>query len=466
MTTTNGNRPILDLKRWESVAPMAVPPFGGTQMVCSRMHDPHAMLIRETTASYLYDVKNDGWVNVVANNLTGWGNGSSLAVGHVGKEQSASASGSSTTIVLQENLQRDLRGYKIHITEGPGAGDIRTIASNTTGSNSTVTVTSAFSASTTTSTKYRLIAPRFYAYAQGSTSSGSFKVYEWATDTWVTLANAPVSSFTDSKMAAISSYQDNDFVSFATGTATSATSTTISNSGKSWTTNQWTNCAVRITGGTGNGQVRTISSNTATQLTVSAAWTTTPDATSAYSIEANDDHVYCVLAGTTAIYRYNQAANTWSTLATRGGSPSSGITCSWIWETSASDWNNESDIRIGRYIYSFRGGSGATVDRYDIASNTWSTVTYAPDATNIASDVSHIAIGSQIIFLAHSTGRMTAFDAVTNEMRGFGHFPSLGSGTGQNCSFAANYIDGATKIAYLYYCPAGTSYFLRQMVIQ
>lgn len=69
-----------------------------------------------------------------------------------------------------------------------------------------------------------------------------------------------------------------------TGTATSATATTLVDTTKTWTVNQWANGVVTITGGTGSGQIRTISSNTATALTVSVAWAVTPDATSTYSI--------------------------------------------------------------------------------------------------------------------------------------------------------------------------------------
>lgn len=69
------------------------------------------------------------------------------------------------------------------------------------------------------------------------------------------------------------------------GTSTgSNTSTTLNDTGASWTTNEWANKALIITAGTGAGQIRTISSNTSTELTVSAAWTTTPDATSEYMI--------------------------------------------------------------------------------------------------------------------------------------------------------------------------------------
>lgn len=68
------------------------------------------------------------------------------------------------------------------------------------------------------------------------------------------------------------------------GTATAGGSTTLTDSGKSWTTNAYAGYTVWVYGGTGSGQYRVISSNTSTQLTVSVAWTTNPDATSTYRI--------------------------------------------------------------------------------------------------------------------------------------------------------------------------------------
>lgn len=77
-----------------------------------------------------------------------------------------------------------------------------------------------------------------------------------------------------------------------TGTSTSTNSaTTLNDTGKAWTLNQWNNYPVTITGGTGFGQTRTISANSATQLTVSTNWTTTPDNTSTYRIRQIRDIV-------------------------------------------------------------------------------------------------------------------------------------------------------------------------------
>lgn len=60
---------------------------------------------------------------------------------------------------------------------------------------------------------------------------------------------------------------------------------------KTWTVNAWAGCIVKIVQGTGKAesiQYRTISSNTATQLTVSSAWTIQHDTTTEYVILASD----------------------------------------------------------------------------------------------------------------------------------------------------------------------------------
>lgn len=67
------------------------------------------------------------------------------------------------------------------------------------------------------------------------------------------------------------------------GKATSATATTIVQSTKAWATDRWIGAYVKIVRGTGIGQVREITDNDATSLTV-ATWTLAPDSTSEYII--------------------------------------------------------------------------------------------------------------------------------------------------------------------------------------
>lgn len=66
------------------------------------------------------------------------------------------------------------------------------------------------------------------------------------------------------------------------GTASSGTATTLTNSSLTMTTNRFTGAFLHIIAGTGDGQVRQIASNTATEFTVSPAWDITPDATSVF----------------------------------------------------------------------------------------------------------------------------------------------------------------------------------------
>lgn len=72
----------------------------------------------------------------------------------------------------------------------------------------------------------------------------------------------------------------------ATGTSTgSNTGTTLADTGASWAAGAFINGAVQITAGPGQGQVRTIRTNTGTVLTLNEPWTgTIPDATSQYAI--------------------------------------------------------------------------------------------------------------------------------------------------------------------------------------
>ncbi len=75
-----------------------------------------------------------------------------------------------------------------------------------------------------------------------------------------------------------------DVAAIVTGTATAGGATTLTDSGKAWTTNEYAGFELRITSGTGSGQRRSIASNTGTVLTVSTAWATNPDSTSVYGI--------------------------------------------------------------------------------------------------------------------------------------------------------------------------------------
>jgi len=73
-------------------------------------------------------------------------------------------------------------------------------------------------------------------------------------------------------------------VSTENGTAESGSAAALVDTNKAWTVDAWKGWVVEITAGTGAGQKRVISTNSATQLTPETNFTTAPDATSVYKI--------------------------------------------------------------------------------------------------------------------------------------------------------------------------------------
>lgn len=89
---------------------------------------------------------------------------------------------------------------------------------------------------------------------------------------------------------------------FDAGTASSSSSSTLVDSSKSWSTNRWANYRVVITGGTGIGQSRIITSNTGNTLNIRPAFRTNPDSTSTYKIQADNDALYITYGAQAALY--------------------------------------------------------------------------------------------------------------------------------------------------------------------
>jgi hypothetical protein len=158
---------------------------------------------------------------------------------------------------------------------------------------------------------------------------------------------------------------------------------------------------------------------------VSVNWTVTPDTTSEYSIEGNDDFIYYLGNNAVTMYRYSITANTWTTLSpgvARGGAPVAGMSANWAWKVSASDWNDDNSYLNGRFIYSFRGGAGALLDRYDIGLNTWAAVTYSPGTETFTTGTKYSYNGDYIYIQKDITGRWLRYNIVTSDQDGWGQF--------------------------------------------
>ena len=411
MTITNRAVPLLHRKEWQMMTPAPVATAAGSFVVHDVADtDNLALLVASATVHYLYHHDEDAWVQIPSGALAG-----TFGAGACGARLRWSApvtanGGTTTTITTTAAITSLAIGRTVRMLTGTAAnvGQVRTVASVliTPGGTSTMTVTPALPAAVAASDTCAVDVGRFAVLNAGTIVAGAFKFFDALTMTWganLSITGLPATWGTDGKMVATPSH-----VAYATGTATAGAATTLTNAAKTWTVNQWANYQVRITAGTGAGQVRTIASNTATVLTVSSAWTTTPDATSVYSIEGNDDYLYALGNNAVTLYRYSISANTWSTITpgiARAGAPVAGMTANWVDQTGDPLWANEADIRDGRYIYSLRGGATATLDRYDLALNTWAAITYGPLAEVFTTGSSSVAAGRYLFIRKDATNR-------------------------------------------------------------
>lgn len=473
MAIQNFNRKILDLKRWTMLtSPAPANTASGAFVVSSHLAQQRQLLMLSATLHYLYYPFEDGYIQIPSGALAGTFGagacGTSTCVGPTG----TATGGSIDQLFTNLSLARSLAGYQVQITQGPGAGDVRTIAYNTVGANGTITVTEPFSASPTAATSYRLLTPRWYLLNAGSLAAGSFKFYDFALNTWTTLsiAGLPATWGTDGKLVATPSYGDSgEALIFAAGTASAGAANTLTNAAKNWTANQWSNFQIRIISGTGAGQVRTIASNTATVITLVANWTVAPDATSAYVIEGNDDFIYLMGNGAVTLYRYSISGNAWTTLtptAARSAAPGAGMSGHWVHSVKEDErWQNEGAIINGRRIYSFRGGVSAVLDYYDIASNIWvSGVPYAPATETLTTGTKYVYADDYLYIQKDATGRWFRYSLAQQSMVGWSVnvYPSGAAVVGDT---AYDVVEPESGIRFIQYILNTSNIVMRCMVI-
>ncbi len=155
---------------------------------------------------------------------------------------------------------------------------------------------------------------------------------------------------------------------------------TITDANKNWTTNILAGKRVRIVSGTGMGEERAITSNTATVITAAAILTT--DTTSVYEI-------------------YEIAAR------------STGTDLKWLFGISDT-------TKAGRWLISARGGASNGWDIYDIPSNTWDiTPVFTPQTVTLTTGSMYAYDGvDNYYFTKDATGRIYSIDLTTFQING------------------------------------------------
>ena len=437
------------------------------------------------SAVWQYNADEDAWMQAPNSGITGtFGAGACGALHAVfapaGSDRSTATAGTTTTLTTSLTLARDLGGYPVRVISGTGVGYQGLIVRNTMGANAVVTVSPANGVAFDNTTVFQMLTGSVWVFNPGAGAVG-FSVYDRATNAWSarSVTGLPTTFGTDGKLVATGGATSGPgWQGFVNSTATAGAATTLADSVKNWPVNGWTNSQVRIISGTGAGQIRLIASNTANVLTVSAAWTINPDATSVYRIEGSGSYIYLMGNNAVTLYRYDRSANTWSTLTpgtARGGAAAAGFSANWIDGIEDEDWTDETYgthyntivRQPGRYIYSLRGGATNLLDVYDIAASTWiNSVPYAMQGETFGAGSSAVDLGGFIYIQKDATGRIYKFDVAKNVLKPFVQSPiPQGAAVVGDKIFMTTYVEGATRVNYLYALGNTRSELTRWLVI-
>ena len=476
MTTIVNLRKMLHRKSAEYCCPN---PAGNTAAGTFIVSDKSNMIPSHDIAYYVggvsavwnYNADQDGWVQLPNSGAAG-----TFAAGACGEFRAISApagvidltpsgTGTTSTIPTSLTITRNMVGCKVRVHVGTNVGYEGKVVSNTLGASAVITVTPAASAAFDATTRYRVYGGSLW-FMNAGTSAVGFSVYDRMTNTWTAraVANLPTAWGTDAQLVSTPGLSSNNEAGFLKGTATSATGTTLE-TGKTFLANQWNNSQVRITGGTGKGQIRAITATTVGGQFTVATWTVTPDATSTYVVEGNDDFFYLLGNAAVAMYRYSISGNAWTLLAptaARAAVPGAGMTADWVDNVGDASWNPTGAAAAhysttvfkqnGRYIYSFRGAAGNVLDVYDIAANTWiSGIAYGQQMETFTTGSCSVDLHGYIYIQKDVTGRIYRFDVANNAIEPFVLNPvPQGAAVVGDKMFLTTYTDGATEINFMY----------------
>lgn len=389
MSETQNNIPVLHRKEWQTMAPIPAASAIGTLGIFAKNGANNiAMLLQSATQQYLYHHDEDSYIPITSGAFAGTWVAGVCGIYHPWSKTYTATGGSTNTITVNAatfNLSGFCRGAVIEFLSGTAAniGTRTTITEILTNAGiGTITLTLADAVtSVANNDTFRLNTGRFFVMSSGTLASGSFKSFDLGTLTWTTLAFATGGTTNGTDARLVVPYTRVDIFDTGTGTVASNT-TTLVDTTKNWTSSQWVNYQVRITGGTGKGQVRVITANDGTTLTFSAGIDL--DATSVYAIEGDENAIYYLGNNAVTLYKYSISGDSWSTVsvtAARASAPIAGMTADWVGITGDVGWGNPNACLNGRYIYSARPTSGI-IDRYDITTRAWlptTGVNYLPN---------------------------------------------------------------------------------------
>lgn len=476
MSETQNNHPTLHKKEWQSMALIPAASAIGTIAIFGKNGANNiAMLLQSATLQYLYHHDEDMFIQIASGGFGGTWVAGVCGIYHPWSKTYTATGGSTTTVTVAaatHNINGFARGAVIEFLSGT-AGNIGTrttiteILNNAGAGTITLTLADAVTSVANADT-FRLNTGRFFVMSSGTLAANCFKYFDVGTLAWTDLAFATGGTTNGTDARLVVPYTRVDI--FDTGTATSGSSTTLVDTGAAWTASQWVNYQVRITAGTGKGQVRVITANDATSLTFAAG--ATIDSTSVYAIEGDENAIYYLGNGSVNLYKYSISGNAWSTVsptAARASAPLAGMTADWVGVTGDSGWGNPNACLDGRYIYSARPTSGI-IDRYDIASRAWLATTgvnYLPNLV-LANGCSSCWDGRYIYYqVAGSTTvptKIYKYNVRGNYMEPFQDDWLLAGAAVAGNKMWIKDLSSAGAVKWLYYI-ASTSLIMRRIMI-
>ena len=469
MTVTNWNIPWVNRKSWQYMNPAPTATAAWSFVVTDLSGASwNALYVQNATVHYGYSFTQDSWLQIPSLALA-WTFGAWACGTYTPSSNTYTATWWSTTTITTTSLISWLAiGATLRMMTGTVANlwlERTVLNVSNTAWVVTITLSSALPSAVVNTDTFIMNTWRFWVMNAGTITAWIFKSFDIATWTVTSLwtTNLPATWATDWRIVATPSNY-----SFASWTATSWGANTITNSAKTWTVNQFTNMQVRITWGTWIWQIRTIASNTATAITTTANWTTNPDATSTYSVEWNEDTLYLLGNNSVTMYKYSISGNTWSVLSpwvARSWAPVAWMSANWVWKTWDLTWGNESVLLDWKYIYSFRWGS-STLDRYDIAGNSWSVVTYSYAQETFSAWSSYDILWDKIYIRKDATNRYFYFDIPWNNIFPFSTLLQTDwAALTWDKLWSFRYTDWTTNIDFLYSLANTWTALFRTMII-
>lgn len=483
MAETQNNVRILHRPEWQTMTPAPTTTAAGGFVINDNLNlKRFAMYVASATVHYLYDHENDDWIQIASGALGGTFGAGACGV-FADWSSTYTATGGSTTTITVNAAAFNISGIAVDKTveflsgTAENVGLRRTITAinhpGTATGTITLTLDSAVTSAVANNDTFRISTGTYFVFMPGTLSATSFKKYDLATGVWTacSVTGLPASWGTDGRMVTPGCLE----TSYDTGTANADSSTTaLECDGKGWTADQWINYQVRITGGTGRGQIRVITDNDADTLTIAAG--TDLDDTSTFAIEGDENAIYLIGNNAVTMYKYSISGNSWATVSpttARSGAASTGAGFEFVGKTGNSVWADITNIKDGRYIYSIRGGASAVIDRFDISGGTngagaWAVMAYTPYITTFTTGSSTDWAGEYIFIAKEGSAtvpqRFYKYNIIDNAMRPHGTDWYLNGAALLGNKLWMRYLSSENKILWLYNLGSTTTNLRRVMI--